>query len=98
MNRMAVIVLLLSVWIGSGITSYTVVELTGGGPAGPQGEQGEPGPRGAAGARAEPALGSFQTPCSEAADSYQEGLARPGLSFTQLQGLYDHAANVCGWD
>ena len=85
--------LVLFIWIGSGAISYTIVELTGGGP---QGEQGERGERGFTGSGAVDT--QFLDPCSEAVDAYEEGLQTPGLSSQQVTALYNVAAARCDWD
>ncbi len=97
MKRILLVVsLVLFVWIGSGAISYTVVELTGGGP---QGEQGERGPRGERGFTGSGAVDTqFLDPCSEAIDAYEEGLSTPGLSAQQVTALYNVAAARCDWD
>lgn len=97
MKRILLVVsLVLFVWIGSGAISYTIVELTGGGP---QGEQGERGPRGERGFTGSGAVDTqFLDPCSEAIDAYEEGLSTPGLSEQQVIALYDVYVARCGGD
>ena len=97
MKRILLVVsLVLFIWIGSGAISYTVVELTGGGP---QGEQGERGPRGERGSTGSGAVDTqFLDPCSEAIDAYEEGLSTPGLSEQQVIALYDVYVARCGGD
>lgn len=101
MKRILLVVsLVLFVWIGSGAISYTIVELTGGGPPGPQGEQGERGERGFTGPKAttDPIGQRPPTLCAEAIDAYEEGLSTPGLSSQQLSALYDIYLVRCGQD